>query len=905
MSLIRFLFRTLEMFSQTTYRLMHDSDSVMNKEGKIGSSAVQSLQLEAGKSESVRSSVEHRRSTPVQMEDELDALYKRVEILKRASISAYPNPIQVDSSGIGVTTISYTFLEGYPVEIHVGSPKGPLFSTPDKSGKAETGKWVLDGTKFFLQDVSDGRPLTDENTLATITVRVSKEDYLAARLKAKELELKRITDGLDWRLFGNFIKQTYVTPVFAWLQKLRSRGEHVPSDHSSYVAWAKRCEEFRYNRPKASQTIETFAYQPTVSIVMPVYNGSKEYLTKALDSVQNQYYPFWELCICDDASSAPHVRKVLEDYAGNDKRIKVVFSEKNGGIAVASNRALELATGEFIGLLDYDDELTPDALYEVAKTLQEVDADLIYSDEDKLDANGARCNPFFKPAWSPDLLLSCNYICHFGVYRKSLVDQIGGFREGFDGSQDYDLVLRFTEKSEKIVHIPKILYHWRKASGSVSASTLSKPYAYEAGKKGLQESLCRRNMAGEVSTEKFLGYYRVKRKLVSPGKVSIIITTRDRLELLRRCIDSIERETEYRNYEIVIVNNDSKESATLEYFERTPHRVIHDAAATFNFSRLNNRAAKEVNGEYLVFLNNDIEVISDEWLSAMIEHAQRPRVGAVGAKLLYPDNRIQHAGVVLGIDGPAGHSHKFMNGYYDSGYFGFPHIIRNYSAVTGACLMIRRTLFEEIGGLDEENLAVAYNDIDLCLRLRRAGYLIVYTPYALLYHKESASRGYRWNPAEVSYVMTKWQNEILNDPYYSPNLTSEAEDFSIDFSKPESLCPLGIEDNSFTQFTDVQEDIKIGQKITTEENNFCAIGIKFGKSRHFRRGIVTVHVRQEDDPLSDLRVAAIDAVAIRDNERQVFVFEPIPDSRGTSYYVFVEYGKQKPPHYESPLLLGV
>src|SRR5437870_7214169 len=255
---------------------MHDSDSVMNKEGKIGSSAVQSLQLEAGKSESVRSSVEHRRSTPVQMEDELDALYKRVEILKRASISAYPNPIQVDSSGIGVTTITYTFLEGYPVEIHVGSPKSPLFSTPDKSGKAETGKWVLDGTKFFLQDVSDGRPLTDENTLATITVRVSREDYLAARLNAKELELQRIAGGLNWRLFAYFIKDAYVTRVLEWAQQLWKRGEPVPSEHSSYVAWAKQCEEFRYNPAKARQSIEAFTFKPTVSIIMPVYNGPKE-----------------------------------------------------------------------------------------------------------------------------------------------------------------------------------------------------------------------------------------------------------------------------------------------------------------------------------------------------------------------------------------------------------------------------------------------------------------------------------------------------------------------------------------------------------------------------------------------------------------------------------------------------
>jgi GT2 family glycosyltransferase len=838
------------------------------------------------------------------LKNEIEALQRRVEILKRASISAYPNPIQVDGSGVGVTTLSYTFLESEPVEIHIGSPHGPLFASPDKSGKSETGKWVLDGTVFFLQDVSDGKPLTQEHTLATVIVRVTREDELATRLAEKEAELRRITDSLNWRLFGCFVKDKYIRPAYYWMRNVFRSRESAPSQKTLYQDWARRCEEFRYDSVKAEKDIERFNYKPTISIIMPVYNGSQEHLSRAVDSVLNQYYPFWELCICDDASTAPHVRNVLEDYATRDKRIKVSFSEKNGGIADASNRALELATGEFIGLLDHDDEITPDALYEVGKTLQAVNADLVYSDEDKLEADGSRCEPFFKPAWAPDLLLSCNYICHFGVYRKSLVDEIGGFRDGFDGSQDYDLVLRFTEKSDKIVHIPKILYHWRKASGSVSASALSKPYAYEAGKKALRESLRRRDVAGDVATERFPGYYRVKRKIKSADKVSILIPTRDRLDLLEKCLDSIERATEYKNYEIVIINNGSQESATLEYLERTPHRVIHDASAGFNFARLNNQAAKDVDGEFLLLLNNDVEVISAEWLSGMIEHAQRPEVGAVGAKLLYPDNRIQHAGVVLGINDVAGHSHKYLNGFEDFGYFGFPDLIRNYSAVTGACLMIRRTLFEEIGGLDEENLAVAYNDIDLCLRLRKTGYLIVYTPYALLYHKESASRGYRWNQAEISYMMKKWRDEILNDPYYNPNLTRDAEDFSIDLSKPESLYPLGVEDNSFREVTGVHEDIKIGQKITTEENNFCAIGIKFGKSPHIRKGIVTVRVRQKDEPASDLRVAATSASAIRDNERQVFVFEPIPNSRGTSYYVFVEYGKQKPSHRENPLLLG-
>ena len=832
-------------------------------------------------------------SSVARSNDEIEALQTRVEILKRASISAYPNPIQVDGSGIGVTTISYTFLEGCPVEIHVGSPNGPLFSTPDKSGKAETGKWVLDGTKFFLQDVSDGRPLTDESTLATVTVRVSKEDYLAARLNEKELELKRITDGLNWRLFGNFIKQTYVTPVFEWLQKLRPRGEPAPSDHSSYVAWAKRCEEFRYNSAKASQTIETFAYRPTVSIIMPVYDGSKEYLTKALDSVRNQYYPFWELCICDDGSNDPRVVATLKAYAGRDQRIKLACSAKNEGIVAASNHALDLATGDFVGFLDHDDVITPDALYEVVKTLQKIDADLIYSDEDKLDADETRCEPFFKPAWSPDLLLSCNYICHFAVYRRSLIVRLGGLRDGFEGSQDYDLVLRSTEKARTIVHIPKILYHWRKASTSVSADPFSKPYAHDAAKRALQEALARQNMRADVIPERYPGFYRVRRNLESADRVSIIIPTRDRLDLLKRCVDSIERFTDYQNYEVVIIDNHSEDPVTLDYLKSTKHRVIHDSSAAFNFARLNNQAAQVVDGKYLVFLNNDIEVIRGEWLSAMIEHAQRPEVGAVGAKLLYPDDRIQHGGVVLGIKDVAGHSHKYRNGYDDFGYVGSASIIRNYSAVTGACMMVRRTLFADLGGFDELNLPVAYNDIDFCLRLRRAGYLIVFTPYALLYHKESASRGYRWNEAEVSYMMTKWRNEIFDDPFYSPNLTRETEDFAIDFSKPEAICRSHFDELPFEPMAELPEEIRTARKILIHEKNFCGLAIDFGESRRVRKGSVRLHLRKANEPTADARIAAVNASSIEANKQQMFVFDPLLDSAGTIYYFFVEYVKNE------------
>ena len=726
---------------------------------------------------------------------------------------------------------------------------------------------------------------------------VEKEEavnVLTQLLAQHETQLRRITNTLGWRLLSYYgpIKYSYVLPAYNWIRGVFQPRVPEQRRETLYENWAGRCEELRYNPEKAAESIERFNYKPTISIVMPVYNVPREYLSKALDSVLNQYYRVWELCVCDDASTVPHVRSVLEDYAARDKRIKVVFSEKNGGIAVASNRALELATGEFVGLLDHDDEIPPDALYEVVKTLQDVTADIIYSDEDKLDTEGLRCEPFFKPAWSPDLLFSCNYISHFGIYRKSIINQIGGFREGLDGSQDYDLVLRVTEKSDKIVHIPKILYHWRKVSGSAAASTEAKPYAYEAGKKALTETLRRRDIEGEVTTEATPGFYRVRRKLVSAGKVTIIIPTRDRLALLQKCIDSIECKTEYENYEIVIVNNASRERATLEYLARTPHRVIHDAGP-FNFSRLNNRAAREVDGDYLLLLNNDIEVISGEWLSAMVEHAQRPEVGAVGAKLLYPDNRVQHAGVILGLGGVANHSHRFVDGYSDLGYFGFANRIRNYSAVTAACLMIRRELFEEMGGLDEENLAVAFNDVDLCLRLRRRGYLVVYTPYALLYHKESASRGHIVNPNEVSYMMTNWRDEILSDPYYNLSLTLKADDFSIDFSKPEASYCVYAQEISNEVVGTLRKGRQIGQKVVIDQDNLCAIGIRFGTSQSVCKGTVSFHLRQADDPNYDLAVA-VDASLIRDNEYHIFAFDPIPHSSRTTYYFFVEYVKHEP-----------
>ncbi len=533
---------------------------------------------------------------------------------------------------------------------------------------------------------------------------------------------------------------------------------------------------------KMIEAQDTFEYKPVISIVMPVYNVPEEYLVKAIASVKQQTYTRWELCICDDASTMEYIKPLLERYAKEDSRIRVVFRNKNGGIVKASNEALRIAQGAYVGLLDNDDELTPDALYEVVKTLQEKKYDLLYSDEDKLDMEGTRCEPFFKPDWSPDLLLSINYVSHFGVYRRKLLNEINGFRDGFDGSQDYDLVLRVTEKTPQIRHIPKILYHWRKIAGSTAENIQHKPYAMDSAKKALNDALKRRRIEGEVTDGLWLGSYRVKRILTAQPLVSIIIPFKDKKDVLQTCLESIFSKTTYKNFEIILVDNQSELFETQEYLKKisgNPQVTILQFNKPFNYAAINNFAAQKARGEVLILLNNDTEVISPDWIEAMLENAQRPEVGAVGAKLLYPNNTLQHAGVLIGVSGIANHAFSRHNNL-DHGYFGQVDVIRNYSAVTAACVMIRKVVFDEMGGLDEQNLAVAFNDVDFCLRLRAKGYLVVYTPYATLYHHESLSRGYDVDMKEVRYMQNKYAELIQSgDPYYNPNLTRERLDFSL------------------------------------------------------------------------------------------------------------------------------
>lgn len=556
--------------------------------------------------------------------------------------------------------------------------------------------------------------------------------------------------------------------------------EILPLDlNVQYRIWLQR---HRLTPRAIAQTrgeLATFTYTPLVSLVTPVHDPEETWLRQTVESVRAQVYPHWELCLANDASTEPHVKAILDEYAALDPRIRVIHLVDNEGIAGASNRALDLATGEFVGLLDHDDELSQDALFEVVKRLNEDPTlDLVYSDEDKLAADGARVDPFFKPDWSPDLLLSMNYIAHFIVFRRGLLIGSGGFRPGFDGSQDYDLLLRVTERTDKIAHIPRILYHWRKSPGSAAASPSAKPAAYEAGRSAIADALRRRGSAGSVE-HAGAGRYLVRYRLHGTPLVSIIVPTRDRWQLLRQCLRSIEEKTDYPRYEIIVLDNDSVEPETRRYLEAVATRwPVWPCPGPFNFSTINNVGAAQAKGEYLLFLNNDTQAMRPDWLTAMLEHAQRPEIGAVGAKLLYPGGGIQHAGVVLGIGGVAGHAFKHLPPDATS-YFDLADIVRDCAAVTGACMMVRRKVFEEVGGFDER-FKVAFNDVDLCLRIQRRGYRIIYTPLAVLYHHESATRG-RVHPSEDDALAWRLWGDVIRagDKYYNPNLSSSHEDWSL------------------------------------------------------------------------------------------------------------------------------
>lgn len=565
-----------------------------------------------------------------------------------------------------------------------------------------------------------------------------------------------------------------------------------PALFAGYDEWIRRREAPALDalRVRAHALVHG-ADAPRFSLILTTYQTAPELLEACIDAVFAQSYPHWELCVADDASTSAVVARLLDARARDEPRVRVCMRAKRGHISQATNSALALASSEYVVFIDHDDLIAPDALLAFAEVLSmHPDAVLIYSDEDKLDADGRRCEPHFKPDWNPDLFRSQNYIGHLCAIRRDAVQRLGGMRAGFEGSQDYDLLLRLSEQIEReqIVHVPAVLYHWRKAPGSSAADQGAKPYAHEAGVAALREHYARSGVDARVDGGPIATTYHTRRRLAAPPTVTLIVPTRDNLTTLQPCLDGLLNRTDYPGMEIMVVDNASTQPRVREYLARCAARgdiTLRRDERAFNFSAINNRAVAQVHTDIVVLLNDDVEPINSDWLREMVSHAVRPEIGCVGAKLLYRDDTVQHGGVVLGIGGVAGHSHK----YYPAsapGYFGRLQLVQNYSAVTAACLAVRRSLYLAAGGLDEEHLPIAFNDVDFCLRVQAAGYRNLWTPHALLYHHESKSRGAEDTPEkqarfrdEQAFMQQRWGAWLTTDPCYSPNLSLRIEDFSI------------------------------------------------------------------------------------------------------------------------------
>lgn len=539
-----------------------------------------------------------------------------------------------------------------------------------------------------------------------------------------------------------------------------------------------------------SQRQQLFDRDIRISVLVPLYNTPRVLLEEMIRSVTEQTYACWELCLADGSDEQhEYVGVMCQALAQKDSRIKYKKLESNEGISENTNRCIDLSTGSYLALLDHDDLLHPAALYEVMLAITEKNADFIFSDEAVFTAQPADAHLYhFKPDYSPDTLRSYNYICHFSTFSRALMEKVGTFNSNFDGSQDYDITLRLTEQAQSIVHIPKILYFWRAHAGSVASEISAKPYAIDAAKGALAAHLDRLGLKGHIDDSVIPSIYKISYEINDDPLVSIIIPNIDQVLTLEACIDSILNTSTYSNFEIIIIENNSQKQETFDYYtiiEENPKIRVVYWEDEFNYSAINNFGAKYAKGDYLLLLNNDITVITPDWIQEMLMYAQRPDVGAVGAKLYYPDDTIQHAGTILGLGGFAGHSHVGFPRNH-SGDMGRLILAQNLTAVTAACLMLRKDVFDEIGGFDTL-FKVALNDVDLCMRIRDRGYLIVFTPFAELYHYESKSRGYEDTPekikrfnSEVSRFKSRWHDELQNgDPYYNPNLTLERADFSI------------------------------------------------------------------------------------------------------------------------------
>lgn len=589
---------------------------------------------------------------------------------------------------------------------------------------------------------------------------------------------KSIINLMSPRRVKNGLEMMSREGVFKTIRKVKSK--IISNSELDYEIWFN---DHRATEAQLAEQRETkFRYSPKFSIIVPTYRTPEKFLKEMLDSVINQTYTNWELCVADGSENDDTVAEVLKNYASLDNRIKYDLLCENRGISGNTNAALALATGDFIVLLDHDDLLAPDALYEVATAVNEDrEIDVLYTDEDKVSIDlKHHFQPSFKPDFSIDLLRSNNYICHMFVVRKNIVDQIKGFRGEYDGSQDYDFIFRCTFLARKIKHIPKILYYWRMHQNSVAGNPESKMYAYEAGKRAIEYNLKQNNIKAVVEHTEYLGFYKVKYDVTGEPKVSIIIPNKDEKDTLKTCIDSVIEKTTYDNYEIVVVENNSTTEEIFDYYreiEKNDKINVIKWEKEFNYSAINNYGIKESKGEYIVLLNNDTEIITEDWIQEMLGVCQRDDVGIVGAKLYYPDDTIQHAGVVIGLGGIAGH---ILNGLdrKEPGYYTKALIKQDVSAVTAACLMVKRSVFDEVKGLEEE-LKVAFNDVDFCLKVREKGYLIVFNPDVELYHYESKSRGMEDTPekiarfaSEIDYMRKKW-SKILEDgdPFYNKNLS--------------------------------------------------------------------------------------------------------------------------------------
>ena len=554
-----------------------------------------------------------------------------------------------------------------------------------------------------------------------------------------------------------------------------------------YEAWFARHKADK--RVLRRQKHASFAQKPLISIVIPLYCTPLPYLKELIESVRRQSYENWQLCLAD-GSPDDKAKEFLEKHYGREKRIVYQKLEENGGISVNTNAAAELAKGEYLMFCDHDDTLEPDALYEIVKAINDTDADVIYTDEDKVSMDGQHYfDPNFKPDFNLFRLRENNYICHIFVVRKSLTGETGMLRSEFDGAQDFDFILRCCEKAKKITHIPRVLYHWRCHMDSTAADPSSKAYAYEAGRKAIREHYQRMGIDAKVDMTERPGWYRSHIKIQGNPMVSIIIPNKDHTDDLELCLFSMSRKSTYRNYEVLIVENNSEKEETFEYYKKLPERYPRVRVLTwekeFNYSAINNFAAEEAQGEYLLFLNNDVEILTPDWIEEMLQNCQQENVAAVGAKLYYPDDTIQHAGVVLGLGGIAGHI-MCRASREDPGYFGRMISVQEISAVTAACMMVKKSEFDSVKGFDE-TFQVAFNDIDLCMKFRAAGKKIVFTPYAELYHYESKSRGLEDTPEkqfrfdkEVKRFQEKWAQQLeMGDPYYSPNLSVTEGDCSL------------------------------------------------------------------------------------------------------------------------------